>query len=644
MTSHSALSVRFDDGVAGQSTEEVASAEVAAAEVTPAGPVPKGPVPKGLVPKELVPEGDHRGWIIQQLVARLGAERVARDLPLGPASSPAKRVDVASGVASGAASGLSGAGSLSGPSGPSGPSGSSGPSTPGIWTPTATVVQVIVASAGVRDVLERRYGPLLSELASACGRAVQWSVVEAFGPRSGLGAHAEAGGASGGTLQGDGVGGGGVARGSAHREGLQAGVQAGWGPEISLSSTVVGPSNRLAVESLLRVLRGQLPAGVPVFLHGHCGVGKTHLLRALASDWVGQRVGGQVRCMTAEQFANEFGSAVRSQRVDGFRKRVRGVDLLCIDDLQTLAGKEGMQAELVHTLDALLQRRGGDASGGAVVVAGALPPRRLSGLIEALISRLAGGLVVEVQGPDVTTATKLVVGFGARRGLVFDEPVARAVAHAAGVGTGGSAGVGGAGGAAGVAGAWRGVSVRELEGAVTKVEAVHRLLGATLSAGTVPGGAQRELGGGAGSGVREVGARVGLIAVRRAMGLDEASVVGRGRHGGARRPLTPAQVVTSICDRLGVTHAELAGRGRHHRVVLARAMSTAVARRLTSASYPEIARAIGRPNHSTVITAHQRMTELIGRDEHVEDRGQRVALAALLEELCHICQSAQVAA
>jgi chromosomal replication initiator protein len=576
-------------------------------------------------------DAEHRAWIVAQLVERLGRERAERDLPLG-------------GVVGGVVGGASDAGGQG----------------VGLFTPTATVVQVTVASAALADVLQRRYGPLLDELASACGRAVQWSVATAAP------AAAE----------------------SESKAGAKSGTEAGPRrlgratplstladpPEPTLASTVVGGPNRLAVDGLRRVLAGQLPPGVPVFLHGACGVGKTHLLRALAHDWTAQRLGSSARCMTAEQFANEFGGAVRSQRVDGFRKRVRGVDLLCIDDLQSLAGKEGMQAELVHTLDALMQRR------ACVVVAGAQTPRRLSGLSDALISRLAGGLVAEVHGPDVTMATHLVMAFAARRGLLIDEPVARAIATGVGVGSGF---VGGGE-----------VSVRDLEGAVTKVEAVHRLLGASISAGRVSGSVRTEPGHGPGAGeggpaanatagvagavagaggvgAGGAGARVGLIAVRRALGHDQrgpgsypgpgaesgqglgagssaglvaghGSGVGAGFGRGAaglRRPLTPAQVVACVCERLGVTPAELAGRGRHRRVVLARAMATAVSRRLTSGSYPEIARAIGRPNHSTVITAHQRLSELIAANGTTEEAGGQVALSALLEELCQLVQA-----
>ncbi|MFT3686573.1 MAG: DnaA/Hda family protein [Phycisphaerales bacterium] len=361
----------------------------------------------------------------------------------------------------------------------------------------------------------------------------------------------------------------------------------------SLNELVPGPGNRLALDAARRVASGSL-RGCLVYLHGGCGLGKTHILSAVA-DEAGSSTPASVRVVSGEQFANEFIAAVkaeRSDRMERFRKQYRSLDVLCVDDLQSLRGKTGTQNELQHTIDAVLAR------GGRVLLCGSCNPRRMEHLTEQLVSRLMGGLVVEIAAPDTANAARIVQALAARRGLVIEGPAAEALAGA-------------------VAGdsrsPMREVSVRDLEGLVTKVEAVHRLLGA----GSVQGDTN-------------AGGAVGMLSVNRAL-ADSNRSVGQGARVaeapggvlariGPRQPVRLEEVVALVCQRLSVTMGEVAGRGRHPRVVLARAAATLLARRHTRASYPEIARALGRPNHSTVITAHQRLETLL-QQGHAADMG-----------------------
>ncbi|MCU0688562.1 MAG: DnaA/Hda family protein [Phycisphaerales bacterium] len=469
---------------------------------------------------------------------------------------------------------------------------------------------VRVSSQAARDVLQRRYDQTLRQIAGQQGLGVEYRVHAPAAP---------------------------VASAAAPKATSRAAtpLTSRSQPMATLADFVTGACNRLGHDAAAAVAEGRLPAGVPLVLFGGCGTGKTHLLLAMVEAMGRKRPGSQCRYLTAEAFMAEFGVACRDDRTDGFRKRLRSLDLLCLDDVQVLASKPGMQQELQSTLDAIRDR------GGRVVMASQQHPRKLEQFSEALISRLSGGMSAELSPPDASTATKVVLALAGRRGLMIDEPVARAIVQAVAshVRTGGT------------------LTIRDLEGAVTKVEAVHRLLGNTIGA-TVPGQTYSQAGAGTGVGAGAAGApaggggsssgRIGMIAVQRALGEAmtphaTATVVGSGGAAspgsvvariGPRRPVLVDQVVSLVCDRLRVTMIELSGKGRHHRVVLARAVATALARRCTSASYPEIARAIGRPNHSTVITAHQRLTEQLSRNEMVDaGDGQPVALAALLDEL-----------
>lgn len=445
--------------------------------------------------------------------------------------------------------------------------------------PGALVVRV--SSQAAREVLQKRYEGILSAAASAQGLRVDYRVqapaAQSMQPTTAPRAQSQQ-------------------------------VPAAQRP--GLSAFITGPGNRLAHDAAVAVAEGRLAAGVPLVVFGTCGVGKTHLLQAMVDATLARRPGAQAKFIAAEAFMSEFGLACRDNRTEGFRKKLRCLDLLCLDDLQSLAHKQGMQQELQHTIDAIRDR------GGRVVMAALTHPRKLEGFSDALVSRLAGGMVAEIQAPDAITAGKIVWALAQKRGLTMDENVARAIAEsaAAQLRTGTS------------------LSVRDLEGAVTKVEAVHRLLGSHVTGNQVSGATHADA----------PSARIGMIAVQRALGSQGApggvtsspTMAGVVARIGPRRPVLVDQVVALVCDRLRVTMVELSGKGRHHRVVLARALATTLARRCTSASYPEIARAIGRPNHSTVITAHQRLAEQIAANAQVDaGDGQPVPLNALIEEL-----------
>lgn len=345
-----------------------------------------------------------------------------------------------------------------------------------------------------------------------------------------------------------------------------------------LEDFIVGPSNRLAFEAAVRVAEGTL--GVrsgPLFIHGACGLGKTHLLQGIARRFLERHPGAVVRYTTGEAFTNEFITAVaqgrtmgaRGSRGDAFRRAYRDVDLLCIDDVHFLANKSATQNELLHTLDAL--DIGGSRAGGGgvrIVLASDAHPRAVHRFSEALVSRFLSGLVVQLEHPDTDLCERIVAALAARRAIPMDAGAARAIAEHAAVQ---------ASAFRGAAAAAPSTSVRELEGLLTRVEAFWRL----DAAPDVP--------------------PISRLTVDRALG----GIAGPARP---QRPVRAESIISVVCQQLGVDPADFAGRGRHHRVVLARSLVAVLARRLTTLSFPEIARAMGRPNHSTIITAYQRLT------------------------------------
>lgn len=324
-------------------------------------------------------------------------------------------------------------------------------------------------------------------------------------------------------------------------------------PRHRLEDFVVGESNRLAYNAAVRLAEedGQRgPFGV-LFIHGPTGVGKTHLLQGIARRFSERRPRAKVRCVTGEQFVNEYIASVHAGNIDSFRARYRGLDLLCLDDVHFLGGKEKTQSEFQHTFDAL------DLGGARVALVSDEHPRMLQRLTRQITSRFVSGMVVKVDPPDETTRVGLVRQIAAKRGIGLDEGSLRAIAGA------------------------RRASVREVEGAVLSVEAMARLMGHEPALG------------------------IPVAAVAAAL-ADDAAVRASG-PGGLRKPLRMAHILGVVCERLGVDQSDVMGRGRHKRVVLARSLTALLARELTTHSYPEIARALGRDNHSTVVTACQRL-------------------------------------
>ena len=335
---------------------------------------------------------------------------------------------------------------------------------------------------------------------------------------------------------------------------------------------VVGTCNRLAWSAAKQLVHEAGKSISPLFIHGVCGVGKTHLLQAICKE-AAKTAKGRVRFVTAEQFTNEFIASSRTGDFARFRSRYRNLDLLAIDDIHFVASKTKTQDELLHTLDATGIR------GARLALASDEDPRHIRRLNRALANRFVAGMVVEIDRPDRETRLAIIERLLTDRGIsMTPAAIDRLSSQAVG-------------------------SVREIEGAVTRVTAAVQFLSNQH---------------------------------KDVVGIDDVERVLRATPP-TSHPIRMQDVIDISCKRFGVATDDLLSHSRSTRVVLARSISAYLGRKLTTMSFPELAVALGRKNHSTVHAAVRRIEKRLEHDSTTEGSvrigEEEITVKELLDQL-----------
>ncbi len=190
-----------------------------------------------------------------------------------------------------------------------------------------------------------------------------------------------------------------------------------------LENFVVGPSNQLAFSAAKTVVAEPRTHFNPLFIHGGCGLGKTHLLQSICQAVCDLRPETNYLYVSGEEFTNQFVLALKMGKLDTFRQRFRHTDMLVIDDIHFLASKKATQEEFLHTFNAI------DANSKQVVMASDAPPKMIGQLSENLVNRFMSGMVVKIDSPDVATRCAILRKRSAEIQKEIPEPVIEYIAE-----------------------------------------------------------------------------------------------------------------------------------------------------------------------------------------------------------------------
>jgi len=319
---------------------------------------------------------------------------------------------------------------------------------------------------------------------------------------------------------------------------------------------VIGTSNRFAHAAAQAVSETPGRSYNPLFIYGGAGLGKTHLLQAVATYVEDHYPNYQVRYVSSETFMNRFVEAIRNKTLPEFKQHYRNIDVLLVDDIQFMEGKEGLQEEFFHTFNSIQQ------AGGQIVLTSDRSPDSIPTLEDRLRSRFKMGLVTHIQPPDIETRLAILhkkATFTAGNIQVPDEVLLFIAENIT-------------------------TNIRELEGALTRVAAFSSL-------NDVP--------------------------CTRDMAL---TVLGDLITNNLPLPITPDLILSKTSTMYGFSHDELIGASRRRPLVTARQVAMYTFRELTDLSYPAIAREFGGRDHTTVIHAVDKIGKLMSERREIYDQ------------------------
>jgi len=323
-------------------------------------------------------------------------------------------------------------------------------------------------------------------------------------------------------------------------------------PNKNLDNFIIGQSNKLAFEASKKVSE-DLSHYNPLYLYGGVGMGKTHLLNAIGLNLKSRK---KIMFISAERFMYQFVKSIKTNEMVKFKDYFRNTDILLIDDIQFMNGKEAMQEEFFHTFNALIDK------GSQVIVSADRPPNKLSRIQERIKSRFAGGLVVDIQNPDYDLRYKIVKSkideLKLNQSLTFNVPEEIQKFISSEIST----------------------SIRELVGALNRIISFSRIYNKLPT-------------------------------------LPETKAILKDLLNLSENKVTIDLIQTIVCQFFKISKNEMLSARRSRYLVRPRQTAIYLAKLLTSKSLPEIGRSFSNRDHTTVIHSVKTIERLRHEDKEL---------------------------
>ena len=315
--------------------------------------------------------------------------------------------------------------------------------------------------------------------------------------------------------------------------------------KYSFDNFVIGGSNRFAHAAAVAVAEAPAKAYNPLFIYGESGLGKTHLLHAIGHYAESLYPGIRVRYVSSEEFTNDFINSIANNRASLFQSRYREIDILLIDDIQFLQGKDSTQEAFFHTFNTLHDHN------KQVVITSDLPPKHLTGFEDRMRSRFEWGLITDVQAPDLETRIAILRKKAQNDKLQVRDDVLEYIASKVSS------------------------NIRELEGTLIRVTAFANLNRTPVEMQLVQ------------------------TVLKDLITLDEDNVI------------APVDIINHTAAYFKLTVDDLYGSSRSQAVATARQIAMYLCRELTNLSLPKIGQLFGNRDHTTVMYANKKISDLM---------------------------------
>jgi chromosomal replication initiator protein len=332
-------------------------------------------------------------------------------------------------------------------------------------------------------------------------------------------------------------------------------------PLYTFDNFIIGENNRLAHAAALSISQSPGTAYNPLFIYGQVGVGKTHLMQAVG-NFAKTQADFRVVYLSSEQFLNEFIDSLLNKNTAAFRNRFRDLDLLLIDDIQFIGGKEETQREFFHTFNTLHDYH------KQVVLSSDRPPKELKNLERRLVSRFEWGLVVDIQPPDLETRIAIIENKARMKNFSLPKEVAFCLAEK-------------------VEG-----NVRSLEGALTKLIACAGLYNKS----------------------------------KIDVAFTENILKDLLQNENSKPKVDIATIQEWVSRYYNIKISELKGDRRQQSLVLPRQIAIYLSRKLTGASLPQIGEGFGGKNHTTILYTCRKVEDKMNKDVNFKEEVERVLL------------------